>query len=143
MEDLLIHLMFAGGAAPAKGGTQPGFSYFQCLMPLAILGIFYALLIRPQRQQQKQHANLVAEIKSGTRVVAAGMVGTITSVKKASIILKSADAKVELDRNSIERILGGGDEENVEEDDETEAEEASEPKKKSSRKKKKKKGSQD
>ena len=39
------------------------------------------------------------------------MVGTITSVKKTSIILKSADSKVELDRNAIDRIIRDDDEE--------------------------------
>ena len=102
MEDLFSNIVIA--AADTKKEAPSMFGP-QCLMPLAILGIFYALLIRPQRKQQKQHAAMVSEIKSGTRVVAAGMVGTITSVKKNSIILKSADSKVELDRNAIERVL--------------------------------------
>ena len=83
-------------------------------MPIAILGIFYVLLIRPQQKQQKEHAKMVEEIKSGTRVVAAGMVGTITTVKKSSIILRSADSKVELDRKSIERVIATEDEEEEE-----------------------------
>ena len=106
MEDSFINL-FIAGASTAK--EQPSIFGPQCLMPLAILGIFYALLIRPQRKQQKAHAAMVSEIKSGTRVVAAGMVGTITSVKNNSIILKSADSKVELDRNAIERVLHDDD----------------------------------
>ena len=107
MEDLFANIIIAAAEAP-KG--QSGFGFMQCLMPLAILGIFYALLIRPQRKQQKQHAEMVSHIQSGTRVVAAGMVGTITSVKKNSIILKSADSKVELDRNAIERVIHDDDE---------------------------------
>ena len=107
MEDLFTNLIIAGidsSSAPRGLGLK------DCLLPLAILGIFYALLIRPQRKQQKKHSAMVSEIKSGTRVVAAGMVGTITSVKKNSIILKSADSKVELDRNAIERVLHDDDE---------------------------------
>lgn len=107
MEELFINFIIAG-ASTAK--EQPSMFGPQCLMPLAILGIFYALLIRPQRKQQKQHAEMVSHIQSGTRVVAAGMVGTITSVKKNSIILKSADSKVELDRNAIERVIHEDDE---------------------------------
>jgi preprotein translocase subunit YajC len=106
MEDSFINLLIA---AAGGGQSQQGFSYIQCLMPLAILGIFYALLIRPQRKQQKVHAEMVSHIQSGTRVIAAGMVGTITSVKKTSIILKSADSKVEVDRNAIERVLHDDD----------------------------------
>ena len=102
-------------------------------MPLAILGIFYALLIRPQRQQQKAHAEMVSNIKKGTRVVAAGMVGVITSVKQTSIMLKTGDSRVELDRNAIDRVL----------DEEEDEDEPPVEKQKSAKKKKKKDGSQD
>jgi preprotein translocase subunit YajC len=105
MESLVTDIFFAMGQ-PQEGGKGGGSSLITCLMPLAFLGIFYALLIRPQKQQQKQHAKLVEEIKSGDRVIAAGMVGTITNVKKDTIILKSADSKVELTRSAIERVIG-------------------------------------
>lgn len=130
-------MLAAEGGAPSGQGGASGFSFIQCLMPLAILGIFYALLIRPQRQQQKQHAEMVSTIKKGTRVVAAGMVGTITAVKPESIILKSADSRVEVDRNSIDRIL------DVEEDDDEDEDEPAEEAKPAKKKKKKKGGSQD
>ena len=45
-------------------------SMFTCLMPIAFLGIFYALLIRPQQKQQEQHQKMVEDITSGTRVIA-------------------------------------------------------------------------
>ena len=77
----------------------------QCLFPLAFLGIFYALLIRPQQQQQKQHAKMVSELKSGTRVIAGGMVGTIISVKKETVTLRTGEAKLEMMRSSVEKIL--------------------------------------
>ena len=140
MEDLLANFIIAGAEAPPSGpgqGGAPGFSFIQCLMPLAILGIFYALLIRPQRQQQKAHAEMVSNIKKGTRVVAAGMVGVITSVKQTSIMLKTGDSRVELDRNAIDRVL------DEEEDDEEDEDEPPAEKKKSAKKKKKKDGSQD
>ena len=44
-------------APPASGEEQGGAMWLQCLFPLAFLGIFYALLIRPQQQQQKQMQN--------------------------------------------------------------------------------------
>ncbi|MDP6903541.1 MAG: preprotein translocase subunit YajC, partial [Verrucomicrobiota bacterium] len=76
----------------------------------AFLGIFYALLIRPQQQQQKQHAKMVSELKNGTRVIAGGMVGTIISVKKETVTLRTGEAKLEMMRSSVEKILpGNGD----------------------------------
>ena len=108
MDNSFIEFILAMGQ-PQGEGQGGGFSLITCLMPLAFLGIFYALLIRPQKQQQKEHARLVEQIKSGDRVIAAGMVGTITNVKTNSIILKSADSKVELARSSIERVITGDD----------------------------------
>ena len=111
MENLFTELFFAGAEtagqpAPDKSGqTTSPFSLIGCLPFIALLGFFYAVIWRPQQKREKEHAKVVEEIKSGTKVLAAGMVGTITTVKKNSIILRSADSKVELDRNAIERIL--------------------------------------
>ena len=111
MENLFTELFFAAaeaaGQAPAGKGGQGAGAWLQCLMPLGILGIFYVLLIRPQQKQQKEHAKMVSEIKSGTKVVAAGMVGTISTVKENSIILRSADSKVELDSGSRRDLSSG------------------------------------
>ena len=79
-------------------------------MPVAFLGIFYALLIRPQQKQQKEHEKLVSEIKSGDRVVAAGMVGTIITVKDDSVTLRTGESKIEVVRTSVERVINEGEE---------------------------------
>ena len=101
----MTNLLISDAWAQAGGG---GGSSLVSLLPLALIFVlFYFLLIRPQQKQQKDHAKLVEQIKSGDRVIAAGMVGTITNVKKNSIILKSADSKVELARSAIERVITG------------------------------------
>jgi len=96
-------------APPASGEDQGGAMWLQCLFPLAFLGIFYALLIRPQQQQQKQHAKMVSQLKSGTRVIAGGIVGTIVSVKKETFTLRTAESKIEMMRSSVEKILSDSD----------------------------------
>ena len=105
MDNTLVELIFAMAPSPADGQGGAGMGMFTCLMSIAFLGIFYALLIRPQQKQQEQHQKMVEDITSGSRVIAAGIVGTITSVKKNTIVVKSADTKIELARNSIERII--------------------------------------
>ena len=101
--------IFLGAASASGGGQQTGPGWITCLMPIAFLGIFYALLIRPQQKQQKAHAKLVEELKSGDRVVAAGMVGTVVTVKKSTITLRTGESKLELMRTSVERIIGEDD----------------------------------
>ena len=96
-------------AAPAGDSGLGGLGGFQCIMMIAFLGIFYALLIRPQQQQQKQHAKMVEELKNGDRVVASGMVGTIVTVKKKTVTLRTGESKLELMRSSVERVLDEDD----------------------------------
>ena len=108
MDNILLDVLFAFSQTPPEGG-QGGSPWFQCLFPLAFLGIFYALLIRPQQQQQKKHKKIVSELKNGTRVVAGGMVGTIISVKKETIILRTGESKLEMLRGSVEKVLTDDD----------------------------------
>lgn len=103
MDIILNEFLLASAASPE--GQPQGMGLFGCIMSIAFLGIFYALLIRPQQQQQKEHEKLVSEIKSGDRVVAAGMVGMIITVKKESVTLRTGESKIEVVRNSVERVL--------------------------------------
>ena len=105
MDNSLIDLMIAMAPPPGDGLQGGGAQWISCLMPIAFLGIFYALLIRPQQKQQKEHEKLVSEIKSGDRVVAAGMVGTIITVKDDSVTLRTGESKIEVVRNSVERVI--------------------------------------
>ena len=52
---------------------------------------------------------MVNELKSGARVVAGGMVGTIISVKKETITLRTGESKLEMLRSSVEKILHDDD----------------------------------
>ena len=96
-------------AAPVADSGLGGLGGFQCIMMIAFIGIFYALLIRPQQQQQKQHAKMVEQLKNGDRVVASGMVGTVITVKQRTITLRTGESKLELMRTSVERVLQGDD----------------------------------
>ena len=96
-------------ATSSGDGQSAGPGWITCLMPIAFLGIFYALLIRPQQKQQKEHAKMVGELKSGDRVVASGMVGTVVTVKKNSITFRTGESKLELMRSSVERVLSEDD----------------------------------
>jgi preprotein translocase subunit YajC len=107
----LTDLVFlAQAAAPAPGGPEP--SPFISLAPLIfIFIIFYFLLIRPQQKRAKEHAALVAAIKTGDRVVTSGgMHGIVANVKDKTVLLKVADnVKVEFDRAAITSVEKGSE----------------------------------
>jgi preprotein translocase subunit YajC len=63
---------------------------------IAIVGIFYFLLIRPQQKQAKEHARMVNELKRGDRILTqGGLYGTVHAVKGKVIEVKiSEETKV-------------------------------------------------
>ena len=111
MDSSLIDLMFAMGVPPEGQDSPQGLPLGMCMIyAIAMFGLMYALMIRPQNQQRKEHEKLVSEIKSGDRVVAAGMVGTIITVKDDSVTLRTGESKIEVVRTSVERVINEGEE---------------------------------
>ena len=77
-----------------------------------MLVILYFMMIRPQSQQRKRQAQLLAALKSGDRVVTtSGIVGVVVTVKDKTVSLRSSDAKMEVTKSSVVEILEGGSEE--------------------------------
>lgn len=72
---------------------------------LAMLAIFYFLLILPQRRQAKRHAEMIAALKRGDEVVTnGGLVGEIVHLNDTLVTLKSGDARVVVERARIARL---------------------------------------
>jgi preprotein translocase subunit YajC len=85
----------------SQGQSQSAWTSF---VPLVImLGIFYFLLIAPMRKRQKQQEQMIADLKTGDRVVAAGGIyGTIVGIKEDRLTLRIADqVKVEITKSSV------------------------------------------
>lgn len=79
------------------------------LLPmLLIIGVFYILLIRPQQKRQKELQQTIAELKTGDRVVTTGgIIGTITTVRDTSLLIRSADKSIlEIARSAVAGIEG-------------------------------------
>ena len=73
---------------------------------MAIFAIFYFLLIKPQRDKQKELKTLVDGLKKNDQVItSAGIHGTIVNVKETTVILRVDDnAKIEVDKEAIGTI---------------------------------------
>lgn len=73
---------------------------------ILIFVIFYFLLIRPQQQKQKQHAELVSKLKKGDHVVTTGGIyGIISTVKDRTVLLKiDENVKIEVQKNCISYV---------------------------------------
>ena len=90
MVGLLVTLLaFIGGCVPPEGTEEGGFDWTIIIFLLLIFGVFYFLLIRPQRRRQKQHDELVQELRRGDKVITSGGIyGVIESISDESVVLK-------------------------------------------------------
>ncbi|HEX6749780.1 MAG TPA: preprotein translocase subunit YajC [Longimicrobium sp.] len=78
------------------------------IFPIAILAIFYFILIVPQRRQLKEHQNLVAALQKGDQVVTAGgLVGEITGIKDDVVQLRTGSSTVLVEKSRIVKRTGG------------------------------------
>ena len=72
--------------APATAGTGDVIS--MVIMILAMVAIFYFLMIRPQRKKDKAVKNMLAALKVGDRICTiGGFYGTIAAMKEDTVTL--------------------------------------------------------
>jgi preprotein translocase subunit YajC len=97
--------------------TNPAFIFqqggmgglFAGLMPfLLIFGVFYFLIIVPQRKRQKALQEMVSNLKAGDRIVTTGgIIATVTSVRDKSLLVRSADKSIlEIARSAVSGMQG-------------------------------------
>lgn len=98
MHDLAV-LLFAPSGQQGMGGWL----VFQMV---AIFGIFYFLIIRPQRKQQERHRQLLASLQRGDRVVTSGgIIGEVIHLKDDEVTVKSGESRLIVLRANIANIL--------------------------------------
>ncbi|MFA6357148.1 MAG: preprotein translocase subunit YajC [Candidatus Omnitrophota bacterium] len=77
------------------------------LFPLALIFIiFYFLLIRPQKQKEKEHQKMLAGIARNDEIVTLGGIhGTVVTLKEKTLILRiDENVKMEIEKNSVAYI---------------------------------------
>jgi preprotein translocase subunit YajC len=75
-------------AQPAGGamGSDPSALLMQFLPLVALVVLFYFLMIRPQQRRMKQHQAMLAALKRGdTVVLASGMIGKVVRVEETEV----------------------------------------------------------
>jgi preprotein translocase subunit YajC len=107
----LFGLIPEAHAQAASQGVGSG-DLTQFLPFVAVIGIFYFLLIRPQQQKAKQLRNQLAQLKRGDSVITAGgLIGTVARlVNDNEVIVEIAEGvRVRVVRSTIGGITGKGE----------------------------------
>jgi len=91
-------------------------AFLQFVPFIAIIAIFYFLIIRPQNKKQKDTQRMLDALKKGDKVVTIGGIhGVIQSVKEHSVILKVDDTvRLEFSRSAISTVESASKEEKSE-----------------------------
>ncbi len=92
-------------------GDSGGWGTIITFLPLiAIFGIFYFLVIMPQRKKQAELTQIISNLKIGDRVVTnGGLIGKIVEVRDKSFFIRSADKSIiEVARGAVAGIEAEG-----------------------------------
>ena len=94
-----LAFILQGGMGGLLGGLMPF---------LLIFGVFYFLIIVPQRKRQKALSDMVSTLKPGDKVITSGgLYATIKQVKEKSLLVMSADKSLlEISRASVSGMQG-------------------------------------
>lgn len=89
-------------AAPASRSMLPFIIQF-----VAIIAIFYFLLIRPQRKIAQKHKELLDSLKKGDEVVTAGgIIGSVVHLADDRVTIRTdKDTRIVVARGKIERVV--------------------------------------
>jgi preprotein translocase subunit YajC len=93
----------------AQEAQQRPNALIQMLPIVAILVIFYFLLIRPKQREQKKHQQMLTQLNKGDRVLTSGGIfGSVVGVKEDQVVIKIAEnVKIELLKSAVVRRLEG------------------------------------
>jgi preprotein translocase, YajC subunit len=92
--------------APASGGD----AMMQLLFPIALIAIFYFLLIRPQAKRAKEHKKMVEALAKGDEVVTqGGVLGRVTDVGDVFITVEVADGvEIKVQKTAVGAVMPKG-----------------------------------
>lgn len=105
ISELFISNAYAEGAPTPQGG---GFLDFLPL--IALLLVFYFLILRPQQKRAKEHAAMVSALQKGDEVVSmGGVLGKVVKVGEENVAVEIAEGvQVLVQKPAIQTVLPKG-----------------------------------
>jgi len=98
----LVSIAFLSQTAPEGGPFGGGQMPF--LMMLAIVGVFYFLVIRPQSKERKKVETYRQNMKRGDKVwTQGGLVGTVFQVEDQTVLIDVGVGKIRV----LKQFVGG------------------------------------
>ena len=100
-------------ALSIPGGSGGGGSAIAGFLPIILMfGVFWFLIIRPQKKQADQRKAMIQAIKRGDKIVTnGGLFATVRDVKGDRVVATIAEnVKVEIAKSSVSAVVEAGSE---------------------------------
>ena len=95
----MIHFLQATATTGVEGGMGSSI-----IMIVAMLAIFYFMLIRPENKRKKEAEQMRSSVKTGDKIVTiGGITGTVVNVKDNKIVIETGadQVRIELEKWAI------------------------------------------
>ena len=104
MNSLISPAYAQGAPASATGQFAP------LLMMVAVIAVFYFVLMRPQQKRQKEHQTLISKLATGDEVVTTGgVLGKITDVGDHFVTIEVADGvRIKVQKAQVSALMPKG-----------------------------------
>ncbi len=105
---MFITEAFAQTATDASSGPSLLIQFAPILL---IFVIMYFLILRPQRQKQRQHQEMIANVRRGDTVVTSGgLIGKVAKVDEADITVELAEGvRVRVVKGTLAEVRAKGE----------------------------------
>ena len=100
---LLSLLTVLSGCIPQEEGGEGGFSWTIIIFLALMFAVFYFFMIRPQRRKQKEHQEMIQEMKRGDKAITAGGIyGVVDTISEDNVVLKvESGAMIRVDKSYV------------------------------------------
>lgn len=113
---LIQQIWLLAQEAPAEQAQGDPNAFFRMMMPLVIIfGLFYFLMLRPQKKKEDDFKRLVAELKENDHVITIGGIhGVVTNVQRDADrvtirVDESTGTKLRINTSAIARVVTDDD----------------------------------
>ena len=90
----MVHFLESAGAGTAAGPDMMS----TIVMLVAMLGIFYFMLIRPENKRKKEAEQMRSSVKTGDKITTiGGIIGTVVHVKDDKILVETGADQVRIE----------------------------------------------
>lgn len=106
ISELFISNAYADGAAVAPQGG----SIWEFLPLVALLAVFYFLILRPQQKRAKEQKVMMDALQKGDEIVTTGgVLGKVAKVGEANVAIEIADnVVIQVQKTAIQNVLPKG-----------------------------------